>query len=71
MTIDKIRSIISNNINKQVNFKINGSRNQVEEFEGKIIKVYNSIFIIRNFDQNCNLSFSYTDILIGNVEIFL
>ena len=68
MTINKIKDIISENKNKVINFKYNGSRNQTEEFEGKIENIYKSIFTIRTGD-NITKSFSYTDILIGDLEI--
>ena len=68
MTIDKIKDIVIKNKDKVINFKYNGSRNQIEEFEGRIENAYKSIFTIR-IDNNITKSFSYTDILIGDLEI--
>jgi len=67
MNIQKIRNNIENLKNKKINFKINGSRNQIEEFEGVITETYNYIFIIEA--NNLKKSFSYSDILINNLEI--
>ena len=67
MNIQKIKNDIENLKNKNLHFKINGSRNQIEEFDGKIIETYNYIFIIET--NNIKKSFSYSDILIENLEI--
>lgn len=66
--IDKIKDYIFSNMNKTLTFKINGNRNQIEEFEGKIISVYNAIFLVEGINKSVK-SFTYTDILIGNLEI--
>lgn len=67
MNILKIKNAIENMKNKPLHFKINGSRNQIEEFDGKIIETYNYIFIIET--NNIKKSFTYSDILIENLEI--
>lgn len=71
MMLDKIKLFVRNNINKTICIRVNGSRNQVEEFSGKIIGAYNSIFIVRDYNLNRNKSFTYSDVLIGNVEFIL
>ena len=49
-------------------FVFHGSRNMLDEFTGKIIGIYPAIFTI--LDSNGTLkSFSYSDLLIGNLEI--
>ncbi len=68
MNIEKIREKVENNKEKDIRFKFNGNRNQTEEFEGKIIDTYKSVFIIK-LNNNIKRSFTYTDILIGNLEI--
>ena len=67
MNIEKIKNNIEGLKNQSLHFKINGSRNQIEEFDGKIIETYNYIFIIET--NNVKKSFSYSDILIENLEI--
>ncbi len=70
MTIEKAKEVVNNNINKLLKFKFNGSRNQVEEFSGKIVEVYPAIFIIETLDDNSRIkSFSYNDILTESLEI--
>ncbi len=67
MNIQKIKKDIESLKNKHLHFKINGSRNQIEEFDGRIVETYNYIFIIET--NNTKKSFSYSDILIENLEI--
>lgn len=72
MNISKIKETLEQNKGKMIRFKFNGSRNQIEEFKGTIENTYNYVFVIRlesNKDQI--KSFSYSDILTENLEIFL
>lgn len=64
--IDKIKNDIIQLRGKRIKFRYNGSRNQIEEFEGVIVNCYKYVFIIQV--DNINKSFSYSDILIGNLE---
>ena len=67
MNIAKIKNNIENLKNKKLHFKLNGTRNQTEEFDGIITESYNYIFIIET--ENHKKSFSYSDVLINNIEI--
>lgn len=71
MSIDKIKSFIEDNMNQQINFRFNGSRNQIEEFSGKIVSMYKSIFLVKVDGVSFTKSFSYADVLIGNLELSL
>ena len=71
MSVEKIKNFIDENKNQQINFRFNGSRNQIEEFSGKIINTYKSIFIIEVDGAPITKSFSYTDVLIGNLELLI
>lgn len=68
--IDKIKNNILEKKDKVLRFRYNGSRNQIEEFQGIIIGVYNYIFTIRLLNNNEIKSFSYSDILIKKLEIY-
>ncbi len=68
--INKIRNDLLNKMDKVLNFRYNGTRNQTEEFKGIITEIYNSIFIVRIVDKEEVRSFTYSDILIGNLEIY-
>lgn len=67
MNIKKIKNEIEELKNKTLCFKVNGSRNQIEEFEGEIVESYNYVFIVKT--GNLKKSFSYSDVLINNIEI--
>lgn len=65
--IGKIREDILELRDKKISFRYNGSRNQIEEFTGIITNCYNYIFVI---DLGyIKRSFSYTDVLIGLLEV--
>jgi len=49
-------------------FIYKGSRNQIEEFEGTIVKCFPSVFIIKTND-NVIKSFTYNDYIIKNIKI--
>ncbi len=68
--INKIKKDIENKKGKVLKFRFNGARNQIEEFEGIIVEAYNYIFTIKTVDEKEELkSFTYSDILINNLEI--
>lgn len=69
MTLDKVKSFIKDNQNKDISFKFNGYRNQTEEFKGTIVNAYNAVFLVKINDNNVLRSFSYADVLIGNLEV--
>lgn len=68
MMLDKIKSLVAENRGIKHVFRFNGIRNQNEEFIGKIVGVYPAIFTIE-LPNKVIKSFSYTDLLINNLEI--
>ena len=68
--INKIKSDIESKKNKVLKFRHNGLRNQIEEFNGTIEEIYDYIFTIKIIDKDEIKSFSYSDVLINNLEIF-
>lgn len=70
MNIDSIKKKLSDEKGKTLHFKFNGARNQKEEFQGEIIKMYPAIFLIRVLDEvDYVKSFTYADVLIDTLEI--
>lgn len=65
--IEIVRNRVLKLLNKEIVFRYNGSRNQVLEFSGKIVNCYKYVFIIDTGD--IIKSFSYSDVLIGVLEI--
>ena len=60
--------MINNNVGIVRHFFYRGTRNQIEEFDGKIVKCYPSIFVVELFDKTIK-TFSYNDFIIGNIRI--
>ena len=71
MNKSTVKKIVEGYKLKKMKFRYNGSRNQIEEFEGTIENTYNSIFTIRTESTNTLKSFSYNDIINKNLQIFL
>ena len=69
MTIEKVRDKVNSYKGKNLKFRFNGSRNQIEEFEGTIINTYDAVFIIRLQDNQRIKSFSYSDVLIKKLVV--
>lgn len=69
MTIEKIRSDINDNLGSNVKITHNEGRNKIYEYRGKVIEVYNNIFIILDSNNDSKRSFSYHDILTKTVKI--
>ena len=68
MNLDTARNKIKDKIGLHLRFIYRGTRNQIEEFEGKIIKCYPYIFIIET-DDHVIKSFTYSDFVIKNIKI--
>ena len=69
--INKIKEDIINKKGKVLNFRHNGTRNQIEEFKGIIMETYNYVFTIKTVDEKESIkSFTYSDILVDNLEIY-
>lgn len=69
MTIEKIKENINENLGNEMVIIYNEGRNKINEYSGRLIEVYNNVFIIlddRNFSKR---SFSYYDVLTKTVKI--
>ena len=69
--INKIKEDLELKKGEKLHFRFNGARNQIEEFEGIIVGIYNYIFTIKTVNEKEELkSFTYSDVLIDNLEIY-
>ena len=69
--INKIKEEVISNKGKILKFRHNGTRNQIEEFKGIILKTYDYIFTIKTIDDKEIIkSFTYSDVLVDNLEIY-
>ena len=69
MTIEKIRNDINDNSGSDVKITHNEGRNKIYEYSGKVIEVYNNIFIILDSNNDSKRSFSYYDVLTETVKV--
>lgn len=69
MNIERIRDEVKQQEGKVLHFKFNGSRNQISEFDGKIIETYHSIFVVKLIADDNIKSFSYNDLITSSLEI--
>lgn len=69
MTIEKIRNNINNNLGNDVKIIHNEGRNRIYEYSGKVVEVYNNIFIVLDRDNYSKRSFSYYDVLTDTVKV--
>ncbi len=62
-----IKLKINNNLNKSVTVTVIGMRNHKEVFEGVISSCSDNVFVVTS--RGINRSFTYADMLIGDVII--
>ena len=67
MNLDRAKEMVKENVGLNLKFVYRGARNQIEEFEGKIIKCYPAIFIIET-DNHIIKSFTYSDFIIKTIK---
>lgn len=68
MNITYIKNEVFKEFNIKHTFIYKGNRNQIEKFDGFIEKCYSRVFLIKLFDGKIK-SFSYSDVIIGNLEL--
>ena len=68
-TIESVRGKIEKLVGKDIVFSINKGRKKFINFDGKVTATYPSVFTILSNGQNeKEKSFSYTEVLCGNVK---
>ena len=68
MNLDTARNRVKSYLGLHRKFIYRGARNQIEEFEGRIVNCYKAIFIVET-DTNIIKSFTYNDFIIRNIKI--
>lgn len=68
MNLDTAKKLVLEQKGKKHHFVYIGNRNQIEEFDGKIIKLYPAIFLIE-LDNGMIKSFTYSDYVIRTIRI--
>ena len=67
MNPNNIRKEIAKHLNEFVTIKVYGMRNKINYYDGIISAIYPSIFTIKN--PNFEKSFSYADVITGDIKI--
>ena len=68
-TIYQAKEFIKSNYGKRVLIKILGIRNKIEMVEGIISECYSRVFVVKT--KFGNKSFTYGDVLIGNIKVIV
>lgn len=68
MNISIIKDNIKKHIGSDILIKCNLGRNKYENYNVKIIKVYNNVFIVEGKNKAIK-SFSYNDIIMKTIKI--
>ncbi len=68
MNLNTVREMIREKMNIPCSFVYKGPRNQVEEFDGTIVRCFPSIFVVLT-TENVTKSFTYNDFIIKNIKI--
>ncbi len=66
-TIYQVREFIRGNYGKRAIIKVLGIRNKTDLYEGLISECYKNVFILST--KMGKKSFTYTDVLIGNIKV--
>lgn len=67
MNLDTVKERLYKNLNKEVIVTVYGIRNKVNQYEGKLYKLYPNIFSIMTSEGE--KSFSYNEYVTGEVKI--
>ena len=68
MNLDSIKEEVSSLVNQEVMIRVSGSRNKKQIYKGTINNVYSNIFTV--LVEGVNISFTYSDVAIGDVKIY-
>ncbi|MDY3948039.1 MAG: Veg family protein [Bacilli bacterium] len=68
MNVSDIKEEIESLVNKQIMIKVSGSRSRNQMFKGVVNQVYPNIFTV--IVEGNNMSFTYADVVIGDVKIY-
>ncbi len=71
VTIESIRETISLHKGSRISYRASNGRRKIEERIGVIQETYPSLFTIFIESYRSTVSFSYSDLLTGEVELFL
>ncbi|MBO7508219.1 MAG: Veg family protein [Clostridia bacterium] len=69
-TIESVRNRLTGIKGQDVCLSVNRGRRKIEKFDAKLVETYTSVFMVSvGGEFETNRSYSYTEILCGNVHI--
>ncbi len=64
-----IKKVLIPYLGKKVKIKYDLGRNKYEVYEAEIIKIYNSVFLVK-LSNNTVKSFSFADLIMKNIKMY-
>lgn len=64
-----IKKVLISYLGKKVKIKYDLGRNKYEVYEAEIIKIYNSVFLVK-LSNNTVKSFSFADLIMKNIKMY-
>ena len=68
MQVEDVKTELYEHLGKEAKIKYNLGRNKVEEYQVKIKKLYNHVFLVELKDNQIK-SFSYSDVIMKTIKI--
>ena len=69
-TIESVRNRLMEIKGKDIVMKVNRGRRKIESFDAKLTETYTSVFMVKTDTNEPERSYSYTEVLCGNVSIY-
>lgn len=71
MTVDEVKSSVRALAGKSIRLAVNKGRKKIVRYDGEILDVFPRVFTVKIFGEHpvTTLSFSYSDVICGNVAI--
>lgn len=70
-TIEEVKKVLKNYINKPIKIKYNLGRNKCETYNVMITNLYNCVFTVKDIKKGgITKSFSYVDIITKTIKIY-
>ena len=72
-TVNEVKDEVTSLLGKPVQMAVNRGRKHIVKFDAEIVATYPSVFTVKAFEPQplTTMSYAYTEILCGNVKIFL
>lgn len=69
MKVDEIKTELNQHLGRKAKIKYNLGRNKIEEYNVKIKKLYDHVFLVEMQEDQQIKSFSYSDVIMKTIKI--